>query len=140
MPIFDAERVFYAKDVPLPSLDNNIFPHFFLKFIEEIYGEQESIPDRSKVRYFFHSLIPTSFRYYFNTENTKTALLEPPRNIVSHIKMHLFHNHPEGLCAPEMRIILCETVEMFTKHWLWDMTPQELEYYERMLIEGWDSI
>jgi hypothetical protein len=140
MPILASERIFYAKDVPSPSLDNKIFPHFFLKFIEEIYGDQENIPRRSKVRYFFHSLMPTSFRYYFNTESTKTALLEPPRNIVSHLKTQLFEQHPEGLCASEMKILLCETVETFTSHWLWDMTPREREYYERMATEGWDSI
>lgn len=140
MPIFDAERVFYAKDVPSSSLDNKIFPHFFLRFIEDIYCGHGNLPERSKVKLFFYIINPTSCYYCNSTEATKATLLEVPRNITTRLKFLLFRHHPEGLCAPEMKIILNETVEMFTTHWLWDMTPQEREYYERMLIEGWDSI
>lgn len=133
----EGEQVFYATDVPSPSLDNRLFPHYFLKFIYEIYDGHASLPARSKVKLFFYILNPNSDYYYDNPESFKTARLEAPRNIVTHLKLNLLHDHPDGLCASKMKVILCETIEMFTKDWLWDMTPQERSFYERMLTEGW---
>lgn len=133
----EGEQVFYAKDVPSPSLDNRLFPHYYLKFIYDIYGGRESIPELSKVEFFFYILNPTSSLYCNNPESFKTARLEAPRKIVAHLKLDLLHNHPEGLCASKMKVILCETIEMFTKDWHWDMTPQERLFYETMLTEGW---
>jgi len=133
----ESERIFYASDVPSPSLDNRLFPHYFLKFIYEIYGCHENLPRLSKVRSFFYTLNPTSSYYYDNPESFKTARLEVPRKIVAHLKLNLSQNHPEGMCASKLKVILCETIEMFTRDWLWYPTPQESLFYERMLTEGW---
>lgn len=131
------ERIFYASDVPSPRLDNRLFPHYFLKFIYEIYGSHENLPRLSKVKSYFYILNPTNDYYYYNPEPVKTACLEAPRKIVAHLKLNLFQNHPEGLCASELKVILCETIEMFTRDWPCEMTPEESLYYERMLTEGW---
>ena len=66
----ETERVFYAKDVPSPSLDNRLFPHYFLKFIYEIYDGHE-ISLISKVKLFFYILNPTN--------STTTTILNPPK-------------------------------------------------------------
>ena len=134
----ETERVFYAKDVPSPSLDNRLFPHYFLKFIYDIYDGHENLPELSKVELFFYILNPNSSHYYNNPESSKTARLEAPRKIVAHLKLNLLQNHPEGLRASEIKPILLETIEKFTSDWIWDMTPEEKLYYERMLTEGWD--
>ena len=60
MPIFDAERIFYAEDVPSPDLDNESFAYLFVKLIREIYGGHENLPILSKVRYFSRNIDPTS--------------------------------------------------------------------------------
>ena len=134
----EAEQVFYAKDVPSPSLDNRLFPHYFLKFIYEIYDGHANLPARSKVKLFFYILNPNSAYYYDNPESFKTARLEAPRKIVAHLKLNLLQNYSDGLRASEIKPILLETIEMFTSDWIWDMTPKEQLYYERMLTEGWD--
>ena len=133
----EAEQVFYAKDVPSPSLDNRLFPHYFLKFIYEIYDGHENLPKLSKVKLFFYSLNPNSNScYYNNSESTKTALLEAPRKIVAHLKLNLLQNHPDGLRASEIKTILLDTIERFTSDWQWDTTPEEELYIERLLTEG----
>ena len=67
----------------------------------------------------------------------KTALLEAPRKIVAHLKLNLLQSHSDGLRASEIKPILLETIERFTSDWLWDMTPEEQSFHERMLTEGW---
>ena len=96
------------------------------------------LPARSKVKLFFYILNPNSAYYNNNPESFKTARLEAPRKIVAHLKLNLLQNYSDGLRASEIKPILLETIEMFTSDWIWDMTPKEQLYYERMLTEGWD--
>lgn len=133
----DTWRVFYAKDVPSPSLDNELFACLFVNLIREIYDGHENLPRLSKIRYFSSDIDPTSPFYYYNPESTKIALLEAPRKTAAHIKLHLLQSYPEGLCAFKMKSLLNEAVEMFTSHWPWETTPEEDLFYEKMLTEGW---
>ena len=92
----------------------------------------------SKVKLFTYILNPKSSYYYNNSESTKTALLEAPRKIVAHIKLDLLQRQPEGLCASDMKALLLKTIEVYTSDWLWETTPAEDAFYEKMLTEGWD--